>query len=897
MGRPAYNPNMVDFSAEGLTDELDAWLATDGLVLAASERAARALTTSYHQRRRDAGLTAWAAPRIVYWQQFLRQCWQERTHDPRLVLSALQEQTLWASLVGAERQLATALEGPRARMGKLAMEAHALLCAYAPEQLAAPLRAGWQADQASFSRWLEQFDARCANEQLLSSARLPLELLRLLEAENAAPRPPLLLVGFDRLQPTQRRLLTAWGQWHEAAAGPRAASVHFYEAEDEATELAACARWCRERLNANPEARLMVIAQNLERRRGVIERGFLRHCGGGFEFSLGVPLSQTTLVRGVQRLLRWLRQPMDEHEVDWLISTGQTASSNAESAALALRMKRLRRRDRERARWTLDDFVRERCDTPAPEDWVKRLLAARTLLNEQSAKQTPLAWSELVPRLLAAAGWPGARPFSSSEYQNHRGLLQALETAAALGFDGQRIDWFSYLSILNRVLHETLFAAESAGAPILIAGPTETAGLAADGIWFLGATEEGWPATAPPHPLLPIAVLREAQMPHALPKLDWALGEAITRRLLSSSPEVHFSYARQKDGVEARASRLVTQQASAPQPLPAQWHVATDAKPLTVLFEDRSRIPFPPQNATGGSSLLTNQSQCPFKAFATVRLDARGWQPAEAGLTAKQRGTLLHAVLHSVWSGAPHGIRTQEELLAITDHRAFAAKHVERVFADHLPPASQQMPRRYLELEQKRLARLVAEWLDLDATRAPFTVVDVESDSLPKIGTLALKMKLDRIDRLKDDSLLIVDYKSGEVSPKSWDLPRPEDAQLPLYASFGVPPDEVLGGLVFAKVRTGQCEFAGRVGDAREMLLPSLSAAKDIAKHPLTAEMLMDWRDAITKLARDFVEGRAEVDPRQYPQTCAYCELHALCRIGENRALLEEESDAEEIDA
>jgi len=47
-------------------------------------------------------------------------------------------------------------------------------------------------------------------------------------------------------------------------------------------------------------------------------------------------------------------------------------------------------------------------------------------------------------------------------------------------------------------------------------------------------------------------------------------------------------------------------------------------------------------------------------------------------------------------------------------------------------------------------------------------------------------VRLDRIDRLNDDSLLVIDYKSGTVSPSSWDLPRPDDVQLPLYAGFAL---------------------------------------------------------------------------------------------------------------
>jgi len=39
------------------------------------------------------------------------------------------------------------------------------------------------------------------------------------------------------------------------------------------------------------------------------------------------------------------------------------------------------------------------------------------------------------------------------------------------------------------------------------------------------------------------------------------------------------------------------------------------------------------------------------------------------------------------------------------------------------------------------------------------------------------------------------------------------------------------------------------------------------------------WRDVLTALAEDFYFGRASVDPKDYPNTCSYCEQRLLCRL------------------
>jgi probable DNA repair protein len=886
----------------GSAAEIDAWLR-GGLVVTASERAARALATAFHRARRAEGLTAWPAPNILDWNRFVRAAWEDRSLDSRLPLNPVQEQSLWAGIAGSGEHMATLLEGPRHRLAGVAMEAYELLCAYAPRFLRNSARAGWQQDAAAFSGWLTTFDDACRAGNMLSPSRLPLELIPLLNADPAE-RPPLLLVGFDRILPTQRNLFDTWGAWQKAASGKPASLIFFHETPDTQAELAACALWCSRQLAKKPQARLLVVTQDITKHRGEIERAFLQYNGSVapplFEFSLGIPLSQVALARSAHLLLRWLSGPLAEHEIDWLLSTGHAAASPQESSALQAAMRKLRSHNRQQPYWTLVAFIHQPPDNLLPAAWVNRMTEAQRHLAElarrPSAAADPFDWAELIPHLLETAGWPGSRPLSSAEHQAFNRWEQAIEAAGSLGFDGRRVDWPEFLSVLARALDETLFAPESSDAPIQIAGPAESAGLAADAVWFLGTDEDAWPARGSTHPLLPPEVQREASMPHATPQLDWDLAQTITARLLASAPELCFSFSKQIEGVETRPSRLVAQLAGPPQPLPPELVALPIPAPLTVSFEDASRIPFPGGTVHGGSSVLTAQSQCPFKAFAIARLAAQSWEPAQACLTASQRGILLHAVLHAVWAGSPDGIRSLDELQNLKDRRSFVSTHVHRVFRDELhPELRERLPRRYLELEEQRLIRLVTEWLDYEAARLPFTVAETEAKRTVTLAGLTFDLRLDRIDRLNDNSLLVLDYKTGDVSPKSWDLPRPDDVQLPLYAGFAL--DGVPGGLVFAKMRAGDLAFAGRVSDAKATLLPNLSGGKALVKNRLTPELLSNWKEHIEQLARDFLAGRAEVDPREYPRTCERCGLQTLCRIQEHQAQLEFEDDSENEEA
>jgi probable DNA repair protein len=893
--------------------DVDAWLRGGGLVVAASDRAARAVAADYHRARRADGLTAWPAPKVQTLEEFARYVWEERTRQQRLLLNPMQEQALWAEIVAADAERAMLLEGPLHRVAGMATEAHKLLCGYAPQFLRPAARTAWQQDAGAFGGWLTAFDEACRAGGLMSASRLPLDLIEALEADSGT-RAPLMLAGFDRLPPMQRRLFDAWGEWREAPRGEAAPRILFHRAGDERAELAACALWCKRQLAADPQARLLVLTQDAANRRGEMERAFLRHGAGEneaqggsrlFEFSLGVPLRNVALGRGALLILRWLQAPIEEHELDWLFSTGHIAAGEPESRSLTAFMRALRRRGWERSRWRFEDFSKQRPGELLPTAWIARFTQAKRRLEElvrrpsaspqRTSTATPIAWAELVPQLLQLAGWPGERTLTSAEFQAMRRFERALDECASLGFDGRRIEWKDFLVSLERTVDETLFAPESEGAPILIAGPAESAGLAADAIWFLGASEDDWPAAGAAHPLLPIDVQRSAAMPHASTQLDWNLAAAITDRLLASAPEVHFSYARQCEGVEARPSRLIVKAAGEPQDLPMELAAPALPEATTAWFEDCSRIPFSGGDVRGGASALTAQSQCAFKAFATTRLGAQAWEPAEAGLTAVQRGKMLHAALHSVWRGPPDGIRSHRELTNLSDLGAFVREHVRAALEQEMPAAAREtMPPKYLDLEETRLTDLVTEWLKFETARAPFVVERTEVERDTAVEGLAVRLRLDRVDRLSDETFLVIDYKTGDVSEKSWEMPRPDDVQLPLYAGFALDKEtEPLGGLVFAKIRAGERSFAGRLFEARTRLLPGLSSQSALAKNKLEVEDLIEWRDYIGKMARDFLEGRADVNPRDYPRTCERCGLQTICRIREAPV----EADGEESEA
>jgi ATP-dependent helicase/DNAse subunit B len=274
----------------------------------------------------------------------------------------------------------------------------------------------------------------------------------------------------------------------------------------------------------------------------------------------------------------------------------------------------------------------------------------------------------------------------------------------------------------------------------------------------------------------------------------------------------------------------------------------------------------------GGSGLLKSQAACPFQAFAKYRLGAKPWDEAKPGLHPLDRGNLLHSVLEPIWKelGSQHqlrALRTEQRRELIED--AFD-ETIEKKTSHYLPL---QGPR-LRAIERQRLVKLLLEWLDAECLRKAFHVVQQEGDVEAEFCGLRLKLRIDRIDKLENDRHVLIDYKSGEASAKSWDGDRPDEPQLPLYL--------LTAGLDFAAVALARFKIGdiGFEGYADGNGIISGIKAPPLGWRPQQRE----WRRVLERLATNFREGRAVVDPKLKGKTCKFCHLQALCRVAEGAA-------------
>ncbi|MGB7190555.1 MAG: PD-(D/E)XK nuclease family protein [Acidobacteriaceae bacterium] len=885
-------------------EEITRAFASGATVLTGNARAARWLRREYGLRQREAGRRAWTTPPIEDWDTWLRRQWEARAladGEAPLLLSSLQERAVWTRM---QREDAALVVSP-AGMAALAEGAYALLSEYGAH---AERNHTWaKADAESFRRWAASFERECARRNWMPRAGLEAKIAASLNAD-ALPE-EILLAGFDRVTPAQEGLLRALADCgvriHFAEMGCEEPRAEFVRAAGLREEIAACAWWARGWVEKNAEARIGILVPDLGAARSGIERVFRRvlmprtddifsEQAMPFEFSLGHPLADSPGIRAALLLLRWLREPLGEEEVSWLLLSGFLGSSSDQYLALARQDARIRARDALSTEIGLEEFLRRTGGSRLSclarlED--ARKAAAANRIEEQD--RLPGQWIDLVQLLLREAGWPGAADRGTLHYQALRRWERALDEIALLDFDGQRVGYGDFLRTLEAHARETIFSPESHGAPVQVMGALEASGQQFDTVWFLSADDESWPLRGRAHPLLPSDVQRRFRMPYADAENDLALAKAVTARIAVSAPAVVFSHAeRNRDG-ELRPSTLL--------PRDAAWRAAEApdepmglrTEPLEEVEDDSGVIAWPVEQSPGGADVLKHQAACPFHAFAAKRLRAEPLNRHEWGLSAAMRGKLLHETLQKIWSPDDGALHSLEELqTAVREGRldGILTAAIAEAFA-RLDAQEDAWTRAYLASEQRRLHRRLAEWMRLEAARVPFEVIACEEKLHDvNVGGLKLKLRADRIDEVSNFERLLIDYKTGAVSVRDWEGARPNEPQLPLYAVFGNVED--VRGVLFARIRAGETGFAGSVADLNRQLLPLAKATAALGATAYTDEMRGEWESALLGLAADFLRGAAAVDPKDGKKSCAHCPMPGLCRVAEVCDPLEEGAEA-----
>jgi probable DNA repair protein len=863
-------------------------------VVTVNKRLARYLGERFDRDRMQSGSAVWARPTILPYGVWLTL----RLEDLGLagsMLTSEQELHLWEEVIEEDlRNSGHALLQTTAT-ARRASEAQHLLRQYRCDFSAAD--AG--EDQRAFLRWRGVYRQRLAAAGWCDAS----ESAGLVAAEAARLHWPqrLIFAGFDSVTPDLALLqeaLRACGVSVEAWLPSVAiGTLGQYAAADARDEVHTCARWVRAILSANPDASIGVVAPQLSRYQPLIETVFRAEldpasvlagddvAAESFALSLGRSLAAEGVIRAALRLLD-LEESISCDDLSWLLRSPYCAGAELERAARALADRELR--SRRQRYWILPRLVQRLTATGNVPQFVALLRAFEAGRKRRQRTQTPGFWAEACADLLETVGWPGERALSSREFQAVHRFKGTLAELVSLDRVTAACSANEALSFLRRRAAETVFQPEGADGPVEVLGMLEASGQRFDYLWVLGLHEAALPSPARPHPFLPVALQRRLAMPHADAERELRYAEEIFARLCASAGEIVCSWPRQESGVSLRPSPFVASldvvepslaESAAPAPRLMQ------ARPQFEACEDAQAPALAPgQVAKGGTALIKDQALCPFRAFAHHRLHAEGLDSPDLGIDPLDRGTLIHGVLERFWQqtltqAALLQLSPEDEAQRLQTAANDAVAHYERRERLSLPEASRR-------LESERLVRRGGVWLTVERTRPPFALEESEAAHQVPLGRLTIRTKVDRIDRLDDDRLAIIDYKTGQVDPAQWLDARLTEPQLPIYCRLL--DHNRIGAVLFARVRAKaqECALRGLVRTPDDWPEPLRRAqAKLLAPLPETDfdTILRRWETTLHTLAEAFATGDAHVDPVEPRKTCAHCDLVPFCRIHDQR--------------
>lgn len=905
------------------------WAETEQLLtqkrvtlVTANQRQAQALLLRYAQNQRDTR-QAWVKPEIVSWSNWLEQILSavklqygassENGLD-KWLLTDYQSDWLWQQVIDEDTVSDVLLN--RAACAQAARSAWRLTQDFRLQER--QLSAYPSAETDAFIRWAKSYVDKLNRFKSIDQAQLCQFIGNQLQAGRWQPPHQIIHYGFERWLPTQTELLqkmsTKGAECSELSFPPETESLRVCAATDTAQELMHAALWAQKCImdDLGDRSPIAVVVPDLHHRRSEVEAIFSKimhptwdalqsvdfneYCL--FDISVATQLDELPMIKLAMRWISLCQGGTGFSEFSQLLRSSlfdpdeQVARSKLEVQMRTMGL----------ARFNVTVVMQLASQRNKPWHCPQLHQKLRTILDYSKQflqRQTVAKWREQLSVLLANLDWSLEQSVPQDMPSDSRQALylqeswqQLLDQFIGLDVFANRINGVQALSWLQRLASHFPVQRIRPHAQVHILGVLEALGQHYANLWITGLSANLWPAPPRPNAFLPLVLQRQHKMPQASAEQELEYAKVVTASLQAATQNIVFSYAQLDQDVAQRLSLLVKDLAEH-ESLPVieqhdDWLSMWQQRQLEN-YTDQQALALPKlidekglATTHGGSGVLKAQAQCPFQALAGYRLNAHALAPAQTGISALQHGNCVHAVLQLFWQNF-----SSKQIDDKTARENQLLKSIEKTLGQVNIPC---LRIRFLkQAYQHYLLTMLNRWLVIEASRpSAFTVAALEQNKQLDIGPLRLNVRMDRVDRLGDDSYIVMDYKTGVGNANRWCDERVSEPQLPLYALY----THDLGGVVFANLKPGQSGFSGFTLQDNQLpgVYPLGKGRAGLNRRYSEWPELQDyWRNSLNQLAEDYYHGKAEVSP--FGNACQFCGRHSLCRINSLSVDVENASD------
>ena len=742
------------------------------------------------------------------------------------------------------------------------------------------------------------------------------------------------MVGFQAPTPLQKGIVDAYadgGSVETINLHVNNKSIQFNGCHDFSEEVRAAAFWSKALQDKNPSARIAIVIQNLAQNRMLVERRFLEafeptsvsaaipSLHNGFNLSAGIPLSEAGVIKVGLSIIDAISHPLPIEQ--WLAILNSPYVGDGQADILLRRSLIAKAHDTGEREYSLTQISRllswrssdtkttcaannTTSDKPLFDSSMASGLEAAAQYciswqsdrgKNQSKLDFPSQWLPVFKKIVGLFLWPGSRTLNSDEYQQLTRFELQCQSFASFDAVVGKVPLAKAAQLFRRHCQQQVFHRETIDNPdaakhVQVLGGLEASGQTFDHLWLVGMSERQWPLMPQAHPLIPRSLQLEYAMPSSSVEREFEYAKSLTAGYLSSAKEIIVSYPLTVDDIACQISPLVdglavtlaeqfsvefsrAGQAPAADGLtPSHTDIELERQDMLVSIPDHWGKPLDVESENqvlpGGSAMLKDYNVNPLKTYIKWRLGARPLGEAVLGVSALERGNAIHEALETIWQalGGSAALQdcTQDQISQLVSDAAEAA--LNGIFARRFKPLSVRLR----ALEKQRLQNTLESWLALEAARPGFIVDSLERALVFSIAGQTLQLRIDRIDRLADGQLILIDYKSGATQPSGWLDDAVTEPQLPLYVCALA--DSVDGNdsqkkppmaIAFARLKAGDLAFEGVAPETGAAL--DINGVKNLASkrnHAFFdwAALAEHWQQRLTLAINEIAAGKAAVD-------------------------------------
>lgn len=831
-------------------------------VLTPNKRLARHLEKKLCSPKVAMKQKVWLGENIISMDTWLIDCWK-KCSSPQILLASYQEKIIWQQIIREYMGQNSSLN-----IVEAAINFHRLINEYAIDVNDLD---GTYGETLKFLSLYRVFINHCKKRKLITISEIPRLLGMYIEDLNISK---ITLVAFDEYTPALRMLLEAF----KNGGSDIIFSDNYSQGEVEKSyigfntleeEIRTIALWADSRKSES----VGIIVPNLVALREKIIVAFdefFENNRQAINISIGSKLDAIPIVRSALLLLSLSTSPSNE-EIKNLILSPYINGFCLERSSRTMLHRHLDTHFN--LPWTAIDNLL--CLHKPHVALLKSMLnrAMSLILASQGKKLHPSGWKNLFIEILKIFGWPGDEKLSNLEFRAATAFYNTLEELSRNDAVAEPMFYEQAMQLLKAIVNSnTVQLRDEKDAAINILGILEGAGMDFDHLWIMGLDENNWPGSAKPNPFIPMGLQKRLNLPHSSPIREWEFCKNLLIRYGKGVKNIILSYVKQHDGREMLPSRLI---ADYPLLTIEQLNLPTVVSIAQKIYQSKNSESLydylalqlsPDEKLNTTSYLIETQSSCPFKACVEFRLAPPAKQQKILGVSKLNRGTIIHHALDFFWKK----IGTQNHLLQLTE------LETRKLILEGISSAIRQLAiaEPLGKLERLSLIDLLSDWLNLEKRRENFQVLATEKQYTINLNGIPVNLRIDRIDKLADGRVLLIDYKSGKHQPTifDWFSTRPVHPQLPLY-SLAL---DKIDGLAIAQINHGALKFREITLKelAISMVKNNLPSAKEISWQSVSNH----WRTILAQLAADFIAGKATIDPISQ-EICASCNFSTICRI------------------